>query len=196
MPKLKIDRRDFFRLEDEVHLVRHPIEKHMLSEDPYGSQFNLPKQAILIRQLQVIDNEASALLTQINDSNRALGGYLRAIDQKIECIAKHLVSDFDDKGLSKETVDLSEGGISFEDRKAYTEDSFIHITLMLFPSYVTIATIGQVKSCEELEPPANKYRIGVEFIVLLEQDRKRLTKHIRRKQSLELRERSQKNQQN
>lgn len=196
MPKLNIDRRDFFRLEDEVHLVCHPIEKHMLSDDPYGTQYNLPKQAILISQLQAIDNDAQALLTQITDSNRAVGGYLKAIDHKIECIAKHLISDYDEQTLTKETVDLSEGGISFFHKSALEIDSYIHLTLMLFPSYTTIAAISQVKSSEESEATTGQYRIGTEFIALIEQDRKRLTKHIRRKQSLELRERSQKNQQN
>lgn len=193
MPKLKIDRRDFFRLNDDIHLVRYPLEKHMLSEDPYGTQFNLPRQAILISQLQAIDNESQAFFNQIQDSNRAIAGYLRAIDQKIECIAKHLVADFDDKALHKESVDLSEGGISFFNPEPLEADSFMHLTMMLFPSYTTIAAIGQVKTCDEPEDPLGKFRIGMEFSVLLEQDRKRLSKHIRRKQSLELRERSQKN---
>lgn len=196
VPKLEIDRRDFFRLSDEIHLVRHPIEKHMLSEDPYAPQFELPRQAILLSQLQAIDNESQALLSQISDSNRALGTYLRALDEKIECLAKHLVSDYDNKPLFKEAVDLSEGGIAFTSRKPLEPDAYIHLTMMLFPAYTTIAAIGQIKTCETTDDNLDNYRVGVEFTVLLEQDRKRLTKHIRRKQSIELRERSQKNQQN
>ena len=196
MAKLEIDRRDFFRLNDEIHLVRHPIEKHMLSEDPYGTQYNLPRQAILLSQLQAIDNESQSLLSQISESNRALGGYLRALDEKIDCVARHLVQDFNEKALYKETVDISEGGVSFLSNDPLSIDTFMHLTMMLFPSYTTVATIGQVKSCEETDDNLKQYRVGVEFQVLLEQDRKRLSKHIRRKQSLVLRERGQKNQQN
>lgn len=193
MPKLEIDRRDFFRLEDEIHLVHHPLEKHMLSEDPYASQYNLPRQAILLSQLQAIDNEAQPLLNLINDKDRAIGSYLKALDQKIDCISQHLISDFNDHQLSMETVDLSEGGIAFRNDDAMEIDSYVHLTMMLFPAYVTIACIGQVKSCEPIEDSIGRQRVGVEFVVLLEQDRKRLSRHIRRKQSLELRERSQKN---
>ncbi|MDX1696328.1 MAG: PilZ domain-containing protein, partial [Ketobacteraceae bacterium] len=167
-----------------------------LSEDPYGTQYNLPRQAILLSQLQAIDNESQTLLTQISDSNRAIGGYLRALDEKIDCIARHMISDYDDKTLYKERVDLSEGGLAFVSDTPYDTDSYIHLTMMLFPSYTTVASIGQVRSCDEMDDNLRQYRIGTEFIVLLEQDRKRLSKHIRRKQSLELRERSQKNQQN
>lgn len=196
MPKLQIDRRDFFRLNDEIHLVRHPIEKHMLSEDPYGTQYNLPRQAILLSRLQAIDNESQPLLSQISESNRAIGTYLRALEEKIDCLARHVVADYDEKALYRENVDISEGGISFISDTPIEADSFLHLTMMLFPSYTTVATIAQVKSCGETEDVHKRYRIGAEFIVLLEQDRKRLTKHIRRKQSIELRERSQKNQEN
>ncbi len=168
MPKLKIDRRDFFRLEDDVHLIRHPIEKHMLCDDPYASQYNLPRQAVLISQLQAIDNEAQSMLAQVIESNRAVGGYMRAIDKKIRCIAKHLISDYDADAFSKETVELSEGGISFISDTPLNTDSYLHLTLMLFPSCATIACIGEVKSCEALETADAGYRIGVEFYILLE----------------------------
>lgn len=196
MTKLEIDRRAFFRLNDEIHLVRHPIEKHMLSEDPYGSQYNLPRQAILLSQLQAIDNESLPLLSQISESNRALGAFLRTVEEKIDCLARHVVADYDDKALYRENVDISEGGISYFSDTPIELDSFLHLTMMLFPSYTTVASIAQVKSCEETEDVGKRYRVGAEFSVLLEQDRKRLAKHIRRKQSIELRERNQKNQEN
>ncbi len=60
----------------------------MLCDDPYASQYNLPRQAVLISQLQAIDNEAQSMLAQVIESNRAVGGYMRAIDKKIRCIAK------------------------------------------------------------------------------------------------------------
>ena len=33
-----MERRDFYRIEDRVHLIKTPIEKHLLSDDPYGEQ--------------------------------------------------------------------------------------------------------------------------------------------------------------
>ena len=38
-----INRRDFFRLEDRIHLIKRPIEKHQISDDPYNQQYGIPK---------------------------------------------------------------------------------------------------------------------------------------------------------
>lgn len=184
-----MERRDFYRIEDRVHLIKTPIEKHLISEDPYGEQFGIPRQALLISQLQSIENESRDLLRQVGDANRALGSYLRYMDEKIDLIAKYVVSH--DQQLSqKESVNLSEGGVSFYNGTPMTAESYIHLILVLFPSYATIATIGIVKTCEKIDDQPSIYRIGVEFEVLQEPDRKQIVRHIRRIQSREIREQS------
>lgn len=186
-----MDRRDYYRIEDRVHLVQTPIERHLISDNPYGDQYNLPRQALLVSQLQSIDNDTKELLRQVGDQNRALGSYLRAQDEKIELIAKYLVDD--DKTLSdRTTVNLSEGGISFYNGEAAELDSYVHMIMVLFPSYASIATIGTVKACEKVDDQPSIYRIGIEFTVLLEADRKQIVRHIRRRQSLEIREQAHK----
>jgi len=182
-----MERRDFYRIEDRVHLIKTPIEKHLISDDPYGEQFDIPRQAMLISQLQAIENESRDLLRQVGDYNRALGSYLRYTEEKIDLIAKYLVSH--DKQISqKESVNLSEGGISFYHGTPLELDTYMHLILVLFPNYATIAAIGIVKSCEKIDDHPTIYRIGVEFEALQEPDRKQIVRHIRRLQSREIRE--------
>ena len=189
------ERRDFYRMEDRVHLIRTPIEKHLISDDPYSDRYNVPRQALLISQLQAIDNESRDLLRQVGDYNRALGTYLKAQEEKFELLAKYIVSH--DKELTqKETVNLSEGGISFYNSTPFTQGSYLHLIVMLFPSYSTIAAIGIVRTCEKIEEQPTIYRIGVEFEVLLEPDRKLIVRHIRRRESQTIREQAQKTGQN
>ena len=184
------ERRDFYRMEDRVHLIRTPIEKHLISDDPYSDRYNVPRQALLISQLQAIDNENRDLLRQVGDYNRALGSYLKAQDEKLELLAKYIVSH--DKELTqKEAVNLSEGGISFYNSTPYTPGAYLHLIIMLFPSFSSIATIGIVRACEKIDEQPTIYRVGVEFEVLLEQDRKLIVRHIRRKESQTIREQAQ-----
>lgn len=182
-----MERRDFYRIEDRVHLIKTPIEKHLISDDPYGEQYGIPRQAMLISQLQAIENESRDLLRQVGDYNRALGSYLRYMDEKIDIIAKYAVSH-DQQISQKESVNLSEGGISFYHSSAMELESYLHLIIVLFPNYATIATIGIVKSCEKIDDQPTIYRIGVEFEVLQEPDRKQIVRHIRRLQSREIRE--------
>lgn len=182
-----IERRDFYRIEDRVHLIHTPIKKHLVSDDPYGEQFDIPRQALLISQLQAINNESRDLLRQVGDANRALGNYLRYVDDKIDLIAKYVVSH--DKSLNqKATINLSEGGISFYSGNPVDTETYMHVILVLFPSYATIAAIGIIKSCEKIDDQPSIYRIGLEFNVLLEPDRKQIVRHIRRRQSQDIRD--------
>ncbi|PCJ29996.1 MAG: hypothetical protein COA99_18855 [Moraxellaceae bacterium] len=184
-----INRRDFFRLEDRVHLIKHPIEKHLIGEDPYDERFGIPKEALLFSQLRAIEGDAQGLLNLINETNNAVATYLKALDQKIDRIAQYLIADSSGENITKkENVSLSEGGMSLAYHKDLPLDSYMHLTLVLFPSYTVISTIGIIKSCELLDDRPHIYRLGVEFSVLLENDRKQLLRHIRRKQSLDLRE--------
>ena len=190
-----IDRRDYYRMEDQVHLIKTPLERHLISEDPYSEQYNIPRQALLISQLQAIDNDSRDLLRQVGDYNRALGTYLKSLDEKIDLLAKYIVSH--DKELSqRETINLSEGGISFFSGIPYQEQSFLHLILVLFPGFASIAAIAQVKSCEKIDDQPTLYRVGAEFSVLLEQDRKVIVRHIRRRQSQTIREQAQKSERN
>lgn len=185
------ERRDYYRMEDQVHLIKTPIEKHLISDDPYSDRYNVPRQALLISQLQAIDNENRDLLRQVGDYNRALGSYLKHLEEKIDLVAKYAVSH--DQELSrKETVNLSEGGISFYSGTALDTGSYVHLIIMLFPGFSSIATIGQVRACDKIEDRPTLYRVGVEFTVLLEQDRKLLVRHIRRRESQSIREQAQK----
>lgn len=190
-----IERRDFYRIEDRVHLMHKPIEKHLISDDPYGEQYDIPRQALLISQLQAIDNESRDLLRQVGDYNRPLGSYLRYLEDKIDLIAKYVVSH--DKSLSqKVSVNLSEGGISFYNSGPVEIDSYMHLIMILFPNYVSIAALGVVKTCEKIDDQPSIYRIGVEFTALLEPDRKQIVRHIRRRQSQEIRDQSHKTDEN
>ena len=144
---------------------------------------------MLFSQLRAIENDTQSLIPLIADSNHAVASYLKAVDQKIDCITQYLISDGKgDNILQKENVSLSEGGISFIHHNKLTIDGFIHLTLVLFPSYGSVSTIGVVKSCTLIEEQPSIFRVGVEFSILLENDRKQLSRHIRRKQSLAIRE--------
>lgn len=184
-----MDRRDFYRIEDRIHLIRTPIEKHLLSDNPYGEQYHIPREALLSSQLQAIDNESRDLLRQVSDSNRALGSYLRYLEEKIDVIANYVVSN-DHQLNQKEAVNLSEGGISFYHSHGLEPGQFLHLILVLFPGYTSIACFGVVRTCEKIEEVPVIYRIGVEFEVLLESDRKQIVRHIRRLESREIREQS------
>ena len=184
------ERRDYFRVEDRIALIRTPLERHQLSHNPYDEQYRLPGQATLINQLQQLDNDNRDLLRQIDQQNRPLAAYLRNVEQKIQLLANYLTHQ-DSDALRKETVTLSEGGLSFYTSEASPAGSYVHLLMILFPNYTTIATIGHIKTCDTIDESPHLYRLGVAFDVLLENDRKQIVRHIRRQDSRKLRDQPQ-----
>lgn len=192
----ELDRRDYYRISDCIHLIQTPLTSRDVSGDPYDERYGIPRQALLVSRLQTISNDNRDLLRQVADNNRALGSYLRSVDEKIELLAQYLSGE-DPALKQREPVTLSEGGLTFYSDTVTPVGSLLHLVMVLFPNMHAIATIGRVRSTEAAEPDDSdqqrpgRYRIGVEFSVLLEPDRKQLVRHIRRLESQELREQGQ-----
>lgn len=179
------NRRDYFRLEDKVHLVKKPLEKHMISDDPYHERYQIPKQTLLLSQLRALDGDYHQMIHQLADSHYALHAVLTALDRKLDLLAKYITNQGeDDSAMLRETVELSERGIAFHTMYPLEVSSYVHLTMILFPSAVSLATIAEVKSCYLVEDHPAIYRVGAEFVVLLESDRKQLSKHLLRKQAM------------
>ncbi|MGB3621511.1 MAG: PilZ domain-containing protein [Ketobacter sp.] len=185
-----LDRRDFYRIDDLIHLIHTPIDPDHASGNPYDERYPIPREALLVSQLQTINNDNRDLLRLVGDSNRALGNYLRSIDEKIKLLAQYIASD-DPELQQKVPVTLSEGGLSFYSGELLEIGTCLHLVIVLFPKINAIAAIGTVKTNEKLEEHPTLYRLGVEFTSLNEADRKQLVRHIRRLESQGIREQGQ-----
>jgi hypothetical protein len=178
------ERRDYYRLEDKIHLVRSVLEPHMISDDPYHERYSIPRETLLLSQLRALDADYHSLVRQLADGHQALFAVLTAFDRKIDLLAKYITNKgADDSSLVREWVELSERGLSFRSSQPIAAGTFLHLTLVLFPSSTVVATIAEAKSCAQIEQGPAIYRIGCEFSVLLEADRKQLSRHLLRRQA-------------
>ena len=79
------DSREFFRIQDHIHLDCKPIAG---PEDDLGARqsalFNL------LADLHMLDYESQHLLRQISERDRALAQYLKIINKRIDMLGKTL----------------------------------------------------------------------------------------------------------
>ncbi|CBL46892.1 Hypothetical protein HDN1F_33090 [gamma proteobacterium HdN1] len=184
-PASSDNRRDYFRLEDKIHLVKKPIPKHLVSDDPYHERYQIPRSTLLLNQLRSMDADYHQMIHQLADSNHALYSVLTALDRKVDLLAKYITNPAEgDSAMLRETVELSERGMAFYTMYPLEEGDYVHLTMVLFPTAISLATIAEVRSCHQVETHPAIYRIGSEFIVLMEADRKQLSKHLLRKQAM------------
>lgn len=157
----------------------------MISDDPYHERYQIPKQTLLLSQLRALDGDYQQMIRQLADSHYALHAVLTALDRKLDLLAKYITNQgSDDSALLRETVELSERGIAYYSMTPYEPATYVHLTMVLFPSAASLATIAEVRSCYLVEDHPAIYRVGAEFVVLLEADRKQLSKHLLRKQAM------------
>jgi hypothetical protein len=183
------ERRQFFRIDDEVYL-----EYRLLDEESYRQRLQMPVsrqegEADLALQLQSLSSQSSSLLAMIRKREPEIGQYLSIVDRKLELLAQAVLGrQANLLHVPNHRVDISGNGLAFFADKALETGSRLELHLMLFPSHTMINALGKVVYCTAVPSGKPKpYRIGVEFTLLAEIARDALIRHTLELQSARLR---------
>jgi hypothetical protein len=136
---------------------------------------------------------AQTALTKLHERDEDLADFLRHLDMKINTVLQKVMGEktlFDELEIMK--ASLSGTGIAFSSDKPFIPDEKLEIHIVLLPDYIYVYSIGKTISCEEQqqeEEGGKKFKIAVEFVVLMESDREKLIQHNFKQQSLALRNR-------
>ena len=174
------DKRDFYRIEDQLALDYRIIGGPDLAEAQFGSP-----QFQMLSELQVLEQESQHLLRQIGERDRSLGGYLKIMNKRIELIARTLVNQAADTPTSKLSVTLSEGGMSFTASEPLEPESWLALRLVLQPTPLGLVVPARVLRCDPAQEAG--WTVGVSFEALSDPERQLLARHILQKQAQEIR---------
>lgn len=177
------NRREYYRIEDHLALEFRP-----LPSDPAQAQQALHDDSPLFNllgDLHLLEFEGQHLLRQIAERDRALAGYLKLVDKRIDLIADAL-----SQGLLREVgpaqpVVLSEGGIAFSTPEALEVGQLLALRLVLLPRALGLQLRARVTHCQARR--LGEYEIGTLFEDLEEPQRQLLARHILQKQAAERR---------
>ncbi len=186
------ERRRFFRIDDSVHMTLKPVpgdevEQRLqsLGQSANGS-FNL------MTGLGAIGQRAAASLRRIELKDPDVADYLKAIDRKLELIARAMLAeDVDIAHQPARAVNLSGGGMAVHSREAMEEGAVLEIKMMLLPSFTGIITYGTLVDCQALPHDEVEdgfaYLLRIDFSFMRDADRDALIRHILLKQAQWLR---------
>lgn len=175
------DKRDFYRIEDQLAVDYRVIEGPDLSDAQFGSP-----QFQMLSELQVLEQESQHLLRQIGERDRSLAAYLKIVNKRIELVARTLVTQAADTPTDKLLVTLSEGGMSFTATEPLEPETWLALRLVLMPSPLGLVIPARVLRCDCAEA-AGSWTIGVSFEALSDPERQLLARHILQKQAQEIR---------
>lgn len=171
------ERRNYFRIEDDVLFRYQTIDKSAAIANIIPAQFIADPSYSLMREIQAIDSESSKYLHVIAEQNHELEMYLRSISKKIDVIAAHIVektSPINDQ--KSQHISISEGGLSFHSDSKLPHDEFLAIQLSFLPSHQTVVLFAKIINCSSIE--SGGFSIAVSFVHLSDSDSSIVAKRI------------------
>ncbi len=184
------ERREFFRIEDEVVLSYRVTGEEELDALIRNLREGMPNRFSASANFMATSRQMNGLLRKIHGQTPDLARYLEALDRKLNMLAQlFVVEEIEHNDQPTREVSLSAGGMSFQARGPLVVGDHLEVKLVLFPSLTGILTVGSVVYCEKL-PQADAefpYRVAVEFSSLQDNERDLLVKHILNKQTEQLR---------
>jgi len=178
------ERRDFFRIDDEVF-----IEIQAISEEEYNSApetlQNLDDDSFsLSANFAILNNKINPVLNNIKQLHPDIGEYLEVINNKIDSLSQHILyenSDYDEQKLVH--VNLSASGIQLESQQNLNVGQTLKLELVLLPEKIGVIIFGRVVEMKEST-------LTIRFEHLRPEDQELMIKHNLNKQMSELREKN------
>ena len=107
--------------------------------------------------------DTESLLRRIENVSPDIAVYLGALDQKIELIAKLLLSqNVAPSASALSDIKLSGSGLSFESSTAYAEESLLRLRMVLLPNYYGVEVLARVLRTEP-RPDGSDFTEAVRF---------------------------------
>lgn len=172
------DRRNFFRLSQDVIFDYRPVDVHTAEQASPEAAFGTDTALDLVGELRRIDRDAKQLLKILNDKNRILGDYLNKLNQKVDLIARFCVFSSTPDSEPKR-INLSEGGVAFNAERSLYKGNFLVLRMIFLPTYNPVVVFAKVVRCDEAK---NHYQIAAQFHRLREQDQKAIAREIMKAQ--------------
>ena len=184
------ERRDFFRIDDQVHLAFEPV-----SDDEYNNAMQLLNNVhespfALSANFATINHENNHLLNNIRRNSPETAQYLDLINQKVDALSQHLLED--SMPVSEDnlvTVNISASGIAFPTSEKLNKNQAIKIRIVLLPEKVGVQAYGRLIDCRQ-NPESNGFIVGMDFEHIRNDDKELMIKHNLNQQMLQLRKRS------
>lgn len=135
---------------------------------------------------------AQSALGRLRDKDEDLADFLQHLDMKMNLLLKK----FDNgktplDNLKLRDLNLSGTGIAFISLEKMALGTYLEFRIVLLPNYLFIYALGKVTKFEQIKHEGDQsfYRVGAEFVLIMDEDREKLIQHNFRQQSLALRNR-------
>jgi len=189
------ERRQFFRVDDEINLIYIKIDEKKVMETALVSDSILGHWS-LSATLDALSQESALLLHRLGKSYPDVAEYLKILDNKIDLIAQGLVtqnSQFSKNGVRN--ANLSATGVAFDSEEIFKQGDYLEIKILLVNSMAVVVACGKVVYCKQNQSGDSRfpYVVGVDYVSIKDQDRELLIRHVVKRQLQQIRDKRESN---
>jgi PilZ domain len=174
------ERREYYRIEDRIALEITPLNAGDDPADEGSPLFNL------LSELHLSEFESQHLLRQLGDTHRALGGFLKAQNKRIDLLSQVVAQMLMGSLGEPRPVVMSEAGLDFQHDIAYAPGTRLDLKMAFMPQALGMMLRARVVHCDALADGA--FAIGVEFEGSTDAQRQLLARYVLQKQAMERRQ--------
>ncbi len=179
------ERRVTSRIDAALRINYQIISDDVALNDPYDSNFVLPRYFLLLAELDQFDHALLHELEQLNQKDQQIARILSLFNQKLNLITGSLYDSIVQTMLPvPQQVNISESGFSFYTQQNIKDGAYIHVTLSHPENNFHIAAIAMVAYSRPEEN--GMFRIGAYFVTLHPQDKVKLTEAIQQQLNQDL----------
>ena len=185
------ERREFFRISDQVVLDYRPIAEQEVEQLAHRIQAHSPDRFTTASSFAATSRQIAHHLHKVQTQSPELARCLQTIDQKLNTLAQLFVSEeMQAREQPSREVNLSGGGIAFTAHKDLPAGTLLEMRIVLLPSMLGILTVGKVVHCDRSAVGNAEFpwQVAVAYEHLRESDRELLVRHIMNKETRRLRE--------
>ncbi len=182
------DKRQFFRINDEVDLYYRKIDCQEAIEVSHIVE-NVVTSTTYPQITAALEKDMSGLLKRIETTQPDVAEYLKLLDYKANLLAECLLRQ-SDLLRQKNTcqVNLSASGLAFGSEHALHEGDFLQLRILLLASRTLVTTCCRVIQCRSNPAYDQRYPyvLSVDFLNMKEADRELIIRHVLKRQMAQI----------
>ncbi|HHM05402.1 MAG TPA: hypothetical protein ENJ19_06630 [Gammaproteobacteria bacterium] len=174
-----INRRQHFRLDDDVLLAYHLTDRPAIQPDQ-----DVPFLT-MATEFAALDQSAKLAARELGRRLPATGDYLNALHNQIRRLSEALViRELAQFGGRLTRASLSVSGIGFAAERPFQRGQLLELRLVLLPSLHGIITVAEVIGCQAAGgTPAGAHRVSLKFLDLPTQYADTIARHLLQKEA-------------
>jgi hypothetical protein len=178
------ERREYYRIEDRVALEINPLSRSGQAGEE-AAQDTSPLFDLL-SELHVSEFESQHLLRQLDERDRVLNSFLKALTKRIDLLGRVVAHTALGELGEPQPVRLSEGGVEFISYQDFAQGELLSVKMVLMPQAAGLLLRARVTHCD----PAGdgRFVIGTEFVNLPDAQRQLLARHVLQRQAQQRRQ--------